>query len=38
MRNKLNKTTVDAAKATEKPYIIFDTELAGYGLKVTPKD
>lgn len=37
MRNKLNKTTVDAAKAAEKPYIIFDRELAGYGLKVTPK-
>lgn len=37
MRNKLNKTTVDAAKAADKLYIIFDRELAGYGPKVTPK-
>ena len=37
MRKKLNKTSVDGAQASEKPYIIFDRELGGYGLKVTPK-
>lgn len=37
MKKKLTKSTIDSAKAENRTYIIFDTELAGYGLKVTPK-
>ncbi len=36
MKVKLIKSTVKTAKAKTKDYIIFDTELAGFGLKVTP--
>ena len=36
MRRKITKSTIDSAKPSETTYIIFDTELVGYGLKVTP--
>lgn len=34
---KLTKTRVDAAQPGEKDYILWDTDLTGFGLKVTPK-
>ena len=36
MKIKLTKTTVEAAQPKLKDYIIFDKELAGFGLKITP--
>ena len=33
---KLTKRTVDAVEATGRRYVIYDTELKGFGLKVTP--
>lgn len=35
-RIKLTKRTVDALTATDKDRVIFDAELPGFGLKVTP--
>ena len=34
---KLTKRVVEAAKPAEKDFIIWDSELAGFGCKVTPK-
>lgn len=36
-QQKLTKTRVDAALPGEKDYILWDTDLTGFGLKVTPK-
>ncbi len=38
MRAKLTKRTVDATKCRETDVLVWDTELRGFGLKVTPKD
>lgn len=37
MAAKITKRTVDAAKPGERDCFIWDTELRGFGLKVTPK-
>lgn len=36
MSLKLTKRSVDAAQPREKPYIVFDTEIHGFGLRVYP--
>lgn len=35
-KQKITKRTVDALQPSEKDHFIWDTELAGFGLKVTP--
>lgn len=34
--SRLTKRTVDAAEVRQKPYMIWDVDLKGFGLKVTP--
>ena len=34
---KISKRTIEAAAAKEKDYFIWDSELSGFGFKVTPK-
>ena len=36
MKTKIMKRTVDDAKVGERDYFLWDTELKGFGLKVTP--
>ena len=36
MKAKLTKREVDAAKPASKDVLVWDTELKGFGLKVTP--
>ncbi|MFN3620393.1 tyrosine-type recombinase/integrase [Sphingorhabdus sp.] len=36
MSTKISKRTVDAAKPAIKDYFIWDTDISGFGLKVTP--
>jgi len=36
MLKKISKSTVDNAKPTERVWFIWDTDLKGFGLKVTP--
>ena len=36
MQGKITKRLVDSTTATDKPIFVFDTELAGFVLKVTP--
>ena len=38
MRGKITKRTVDAFKAGDRDLFLWDVELRGFGLKVTPKD
>jgi integrase len=33
---KLSKRTVDVLKATDKPFIVYDTTIKGFGLRVLP--
>ena len=33
---KLTKRTVDAAKPDVKRYVLWDSEIAGFGLRVSP--
>lgn len=37
MKKKISKRTVDLAKPQERDYFLWDTDLRGFGLKVTPK-
>tara|TARA_R110000824_G_scaffold119416_1_gene273509 strand:+ start:149 stop:1408 length:1260 start_codon:yes stop_codon:yes gene_type:complete len=37
MKAKITKRTVDAAKAGDKDSFLWDSEIKGFGLKVTPK-
>ena len=37
MKAKITKTSIDAFEAGDKDRFLWDTELAGFGLKVTPK-
>ena len=36
MKDKLSKTILKNATASEKAYVIWDADLKGFGLKVTP--
>ena len=36
MKKKITKSIVDAATAADKSVYIWDTELRGFGLKITP--
>jgi integrase len=36
MQKKITKTSVDNAKSSERVWFMWDTELKGFGLKVTP--
>ena len=36
MATKLTKRTLDALEPREKPYVVFDGALPGFGLQVTP--
>jgi hypothetical protein len=33
---KITKRTVDALKPSQKPFILFDDEVKGFGLRVMP--
>lgn len=37
MSGKITKRSIDAAKASDKDQFLWDSELKGFGLKVTPK-
>ena len=37
MRAKITKRTVDAARSEARDAFVWDTEIKGFGLKVTPK-
>jgi len=37
MREKLSKRTVEAAQPAERDVFVWDTELLGFGVKITPK-
>jgi hypothetical protein len=36
MRQKLSKRTIEACQPSAKDYFVWDTELVGFGCKVTP--
>lgn len=36
MRKRINKRFVNSTKSAEKQYFVWDTDLTGFGLKVTP--
>ncbi len=38
MKAKITKRIVDAARPNKRDTFLWDTELAGFGLKVTPSD
>ncbi|MEJ0096307.1 MAG: Arm DNA-binding domain-containing protein [Methylocella sp.] len=36
MSKDLTKRTIDALPPREKPYIVFDAKLPGFGLRIAP--